>query len=107
MFRMFRKLHSYEISGYLGAFLSSIMLIPQLMKTMRTKSTEDLSVYFILIFLMAAICMTHYGIKTKSHIIVFNNFFCILINLAMLYLYFLYYDNDGGQACVEDAMEVI
>ena len=95
---MLPKLKFHEITGYLGAFLYSVMLIPQLIKTVHTKSTEDLSVYFILMFLLAAICMTHYAIKTKSRIIVFNNFFNIIINIIMLYLYFLYYDYGEGHA---------
>lgn len=66
---MFGKISFHESIGYFAAFLYSIMLLPQLFKTVKTKSTEDLSPHFLMIFLVAAICMTYYGIKIKSYLL--------------------------------------
>ena len=54
----------------------------------KSKSVDDISLAYIWIFLIASICMTHYGLNIKSYPVVFNNITSTVINIIMLYLYY-------------------
>ena len=63
----------FTIFGYLGAGCLSIMMIPQVWHTVKTKKTEDLSIKFLL-FNMLAICfLLPYSIYYRLYPILISN----------------------------------
>ena len=62
-----------DIIGYFGSFLISIILIPQVIKTYKTKDTNGLSYIFLLIGFLAAILMVVYGYFINALPIIFAN----------------------------------
>lgn len=55
-----------EITGFIASFTSIISLLPQILKTYRTKSVEDLSMLMLLNFLVCSVSWTVYGILTDA-----------------------------------------
>jgi MtN3 and saliva related transmembrane protein len=52
-----------EIVGYLGGFLIAIALLPQIIKTLRTKSAKDLSMLWTLVLLIGLLLYVIYATK--------------------------------------------
>ena len=75
----------FTIFGYLGAGCLSIMMIPQVWHTVKTKKTEDLSIKFLL-FNMLAICfLLPYSIYYKLYPILISNIFVAICNSILLF----------------------
>ncbi len=51
-----------DIIGFLAAFRSTVSLIPQIIKTFRTKSAEDVSFFMLVNFLMTSLLWLLYGL---------------------------------------------
>ncbi len=56
-----------ELVGYAGGLLIAISLIPQLIKTWKTKSTTDLSLLWTLITLLGLILYAAYAAKNNVY----------------------------------------
>lgn len=82
------------ISGYLAAFIFIIMLIPQIYKSFKTKSVNDLSLCFIILFILGSALMLYYAIIDKALPIVVNNIFGLTAGLILLLAYYLYKGNN-------------
>ncbi len=54
-----------EIIGYLGGFLIAIALLPQIIKTFRTKSAKDLSMLWTLVLLIGLLLYAIYATKNE------------------------------------------
>ena len=50
-----------ELSGYVGAMMFSVFLLPQIYKTWTSKSTKDLSVFALQLLLIASSCFSYYA----------------------------------------------
>ena len=65
--------------GYLAGFLTTLAFVPQVVKTWKSKSTQDISLGMFLIFCTGLSCWLAYGILIRSQPV-------ILANLATLTL---------------------
>ena len=79
-----------EIIGYLGGFFITISFIPQLIKSYRTKSVEDISVWMIITTLIGTVFWLTYGFLTNTLPILVANFIFIVTVLYQLFLKFKY-----------------
>ena len=62
-----------EFFGLLGGFLNTIRLIPQAHKSWTTRSTHDLSGWFLGIVWLQSLCLMAYGyLKPDSYILYMN-----------------------------------
>ena len=75
-----------EIIGYLGGFFITISFIPQLIKSYRTKSVEDLSVWMIITTLIGTVFWLTYGFLTETLPIIVANVIFIITVLYQLFL---------------------
>ena len=75
-----------ELIGYLAGIIVAISLIPQVIKSWKTKSTKDISVMWTLIYLIGLILWIVYGIGILSFpIIIFVSIEALLaISLLIL-----------------------
>ena len=75
-----------ELIGYLAGIIVAISLIPQVIKSWKTKSTKDISVMWTLIYLTGLILWVIYGIGILSFpIIIFVSIEALLaISLLIL-----------------------
>jgi len=78
------------IYATIAGILTSIRLIPQVIKSLKTKSTHDLSLYFVVICLFQAIFLILYGANKPDNAILVMNILpliCSAILLALKYKY--------------------
>tara|TARA_B100000900_G_C20476844_1_gene673805 strand:+ start:716 stop:1000 length:285 start_codon:yes stop_codon:yes gene_type:complete len=75
----------FEILGYLGSGCLSIMMIPQVYHTIKTKKTDDISIKFLLFNLLAVCFLIPYSIHFKLYPILSANFSVFICNSIILY----------------------
>ena len=75
-----------EIIGSLAAFTSTISLLPQIIKAHRTRSTDDLSIGMLLIFLLTSLLWAIYGLMIASYAVLIANVLMVLFSVWMLTL---------------------
>ena len=74
-----------EIVGWIAALLSSISLVPQVVKGFKTKSVADISIIMLTVMLIAAVCWEMYGIYRDDWVIITTNI-CALVFLLILFV---------------------
>jgi MtN3 and saliva related transmembrane protein len=73
-----------EIIGYIAGILVFISLLPQTIKSLKTKSTKDLSLWRYIIYIMGLTLWIIYGISIKSGPVITLN--CLSFILASVIL---------------------
>ncbi len=73
-----------DIIGFAAGFLIAIGMIPQLIKSYKTKSVEDISFLMLIIILLGTFLWTIYGILIKSLPIIAMDGFGFLISLILI-----------------------
>ena len=73
-----------EFFGYFAAILTTAAFIPQLIKTLRTKKAEDVSLITLIMFITGVISWIIYGYKISSSPILIANIITFILNLFIL-----------------------
>ncbi len=63
----------FEFLGIAGSLIICGSIIPQLMKTYRTKSARDLSITYLMTLMMGIILLTIYSIYIRDLVFIFGN----------------------------------
>jgi len=79
-----------QITGHVGAFLSSITFIPQVYKVWKTKSVQDLSLAMMLIVASSTLIWLVYGIALMLWPVILANGFIFFLSLLLIYFKFAY-----------------
>jgi MtN3 and saliva related transmembrane protein len=74
-----------EIMGLVGAFLSSITFIPQVVLTWKTKSAKDLSLNMLLIILTSTIVWLVYAIPLNLIPVIIANSIILVLSSWLIY----------------------
>ena len=77
-------MNSSEIFGFAAATLSTIAFVPQVVKTWRTQSANDVSYALLLTFSTGCICWVIYGYQVDARPVMIANTFTLALNLAIL-----------------------
>lgn len=77
-----------EIAGHMGALLSSITFLPQVLKAWKTKSVGDLSIYMLVIVLTSTVVWLIYAVALNLLPVILANSFICLLSLILLYFKF-------------------
>ena len=75
---------SIEFFGYFAAILTTLAFLPQLIKTLRTKKAEDVSLVTLIMFLTGLLSWIIYGYKISSTPILIANVITFILNLLIL-----------------------
>ena len=75
---------SIEFFGYFAAILTTLAFLPQLIKTLRTKKAEDVSLITLIMFLTGVLSWIIYGYKISSTPILIANIITFILNLLIL-----------------------
>jgi MtN3 and saliva related transmembrane protein len=70
--------------GYLAGALTVVSLIPQVLRTWRTKQTKDLSVRTFLLLITAGILWLTYGFLASDWPVIVTNAGMVMLNGAIL-----------------------
>ena len=73
-----------EFFGYFAAILTTLAFLPQLIKTIRTKKAEDVSLITLVMFLIGVLSWIIYGYKISSTPILIANVITFILNLLIL-----------------------
>jgi len=84
-----------EVIGITAGILSCTMFLPQVIKTWKSKSTNDVSLAMFLIAAIGAFLWLVYGILIDSFSITFTNVFVFILSVIMLYLKIRYKENSS------------
>lgn len=71
--------------GIAGGICTAISLLPQLIKLLREKKSEDISTFMLFILLAGLGLWIWYGIRKQDYPIIVTNSFSLLVNLLIIY----------------------
>lgn len=81
----------WELIGLLAASLTMFSFIPQIIKTIRIKSSRDVSPITVIQLSVGVFLWIVYGLHLKNTIIILANTITLSSLLILLFLYFKYY----------------
>jgi MtN3 and saliva related transmembrane protein len=73
-----------EFFGYFAAILTTAAFLPQLIKTLKTKKAEDVSLLTLIMFICGVSFWILYGFKISSSPILIANIITLILNLFIL-----------------------
>tara|TARA_Y100001978_G_C23413945_1_gene300489 strand:+ start:257 stop:523 length:267 start_codon:yes stop_codon:yes gene_type:complete len=73
-----------EFFGYFAAISTTLAFLPQLIKTIKTKKAEDVSLITLIMFLTGVLSWIIYGYKISSTPILIANIITFILNLFIL-----------------------
>ena len=78
------------VIGTIAGILTSVSMIPQLIKVLKEKDVENLSWGMIAVLLTGVSLWVVYGIMKNELPIILSNGFSVLVNTTLLIYYFRY-----------------
>ena len=76
--------YNVQLFGYFAAILTTLAFLPQLIKTIKTKKAEDVSLITLIMFLTGVLSWIIYGYKISSSPILIANVITFILNLLIL-----------------------
>ena len=73
-----------DLFGYFAAILTTVAFLPQLIKTLKTKRADDVSLTTLIMFIIGVISWIIYGYKISSSPILTANLITLILNLLIL-----------------------
>lgn len=83
-----------EIIGIAAGVCTAISLLPQIIKVIREKKTEDISIFYLLVLLLGLGLWTYYGFLKDDLPIIATNMFSMVLNITMIGLGIHYKKNN-------------
>ena len=84
------KIIYIEFFGYFAAILTTLAFVPQLIKTLKTKKADDVSLTTLIMFLTGVAAWIIYGIEISSKPILIANTITFLLNFLILVFKLIY-----------------
>lgn len=81
-----RGMEGTQIIGLVAGVLTASSLIPQVIKTLKEKKAEDVSLIMLFVLQSGLIMWIIYGIKKNDMPIIATNCFSLLVNITMVVL---------------------
>ena len=85
-----------EFFGYLAAILTTVAFLPQLIKTLKTKKAEDVSLITLIMFVTGVGSWIIYGYEISSIPILLANTITFILNFLILF-FKIYYSNKSDK----------
>ena len=73
-----------QVMGILASILTAISMLPQLIKMIKEKDAENVSILMLFVLLTGLGFWMYYGILIKDWIIIISNGFSVLLNVILL-----------------------
>lgn len=77
-----------QVVGIISSVLTAVSMVPQLIKVIKDKDAENVSLLMLSVLLAGLGMWIWYGILIKDPIIVASNSFSVLLNLVLLFCAF-------------------
>lgn len=82
-----------QIIGTISGIFTSVSMLPQVIKILKEKKAEELSMVMILVLLAGLIGWAIYGFMKNDLPIIITNCFSVLVNIILLFLRLKYNGN--------------
>ena len=82
-----------NLIGYLAATVGVCIMLPQLIKSLKTKSVKDVSLLMLIFFILNDVLWLTYGILIKSYPVIVANNIGLMIVFAEFILKLKYHQN--------------
>lgn len=82
-----------KVLGLIAGVCTSSSLLPQLIKTLKTKKAGDVSLFMFIVMLTGNALWTYYGVHKSDLPIIATNIYALALNIVMLVLKFRYKHN--------------
>jgi MtN3 and saliva related transmembrane protein len=82
-------LNTAQIFGWIATFLFSIMIVPQMIKTIKEKNVDGVSLILFMIYLVANIFALTYALMIVQHPLIFK--YTVAIGITSIYLFIFYF----------------
>lgn len=79
-----------QVVGIIASVLSAVSMGPQLVKILKEKDAENVSILTLCVLLAGLGCWIWYGVLITDPIIIISNAFSVLLNLVVLFCAFRY-----------------
>ncbi len=86
------------IIGIIAGILTSTSVIPQLVKTIKERKAEDISLIMFFILFSGTALWTYYGVLKDDLPIIITNAFSTLLTTIMLFLKFKFKSSDDSKS---------
>ena len=73
-----------NVFGYFAAILTTAAFFPQLIKTLKTKKADDVSLTTLIMFIIGVLSWIIYGYQISSSPILIANLITLILNLLIL-----------------------
>jgi MtN3 and saliva related transmembrane protein len=73
-----------QLIGMIAGILTSMSLMPQLIKTFKTKTAEEISLVMLFTLMLGIALWIYYGILRKDIPIIITNAFSFLLNVTLI-----------------------
>jgi len=83
-----------QIIGFIAGILTTVAVLPQLIKSWKTKKVMDISPFMFVLLLGGVGMWVVYGIIKNDYPIILTNGISFLLNLSMLVIMLLYQSKD-------------
>ncbi len=93
-----------QVLGWIATFLFSIMIVPQMIKTIRSKDTHGISLLLFVIFLIANVVALTYSILISQPPLIIKYSIAIITTVAYIIIFLYYYNkqkNSHDKSCVQ------
>ena len=74
-----------EFFGYFAAILTTAAFLPQLIKTLKTKKADDVSLVTLIMFICGVVSWIIYGYSISSFPILIANIITLILNFFILF----------------------
>lgn len=84
------------ITGIIAGVLTGISLLPQLIKLLRERKGDDISIGMLVCLLAGLVCWIVYGCLKMDYPILITNSFSLLVNITIICLKYYYARRSGN-----------
>ncbi len=81
-----------DIIGAFAGLLTAVSMLPQVIKTLKEKKAEDVSLLMLIVLMSGLILWIWYGLSKNDYPIIITNSVSLTINIIMIYLRYKYRD---------------
>ena len=75
-----------EIVGLTAGIFTAVSLLPQIIKIVKDKKAQDISLFYLIVLLCGLGFWTYYGFLTEDVPIIATNIFSMLLNIVVIIL---------------------
>ena len=79
-----------EIVGLVAGICTAVSLLPQIIKIIKERKAQDISLFYLIVLLCGLALWTYYGFLKEDIPIIATNIFSMLLNIIVIILGIIY-----------------